>query len=214
MLQLLVFLVSVLSLQIPQVSTGTEAWELGTRIVSDVSGQITAIRYFRLAENLGAHIGRVWASTGEKLAEAQFTDETASGWQEQALPMPLAVQAGSVFTVSVGMPGGVHFPILPQGFDKPTVDGHLTYRAGAFVGTPGQFPASESVGNYFRDVVFVADKQPVLTVGSAAVQLDAFGSIVVDGFPPGAVVTVKVEVTDGKSTAKAVGELTIPVEPR
>lgn len=168
---LLSLLVSMLTALTPQISTGTQAWELGTRIVADVSGQIIACRHYRLPEDPGPHSCRLWNAAGEKLAEAQFTDESASGWQEQALQMPLAVAAGSVLTVSVGTPGGVHFPILPMGFNAPIVDGHLTYRSGAFVNMPGQYPAIDAVGNYFRDVVFVADRADP----SIVIQADACG---------------------------------------
>lgn len=167
-------LVSVLSLQIPQISTGTLPWELGTRIVADVPGQVIACRHYRLAEDLGAHTCRVWNANGEKVAEVQFADETASGWQEQALSMPLHVAAGDVFTVSVPVPGGVHFPILPQGFAMPITDGHLTYRAGAFSNMPGQFPSIEAVASYFRDVMFVPDQPDP----SIAIVADSSGGFV------------------------------------
>lgn len=215
MLFLFAILVSVLTAQVPQISTGTSAWELGTRIVADVPGQITAIRFFRLAEDPGPHVGRVWASSGEKLAEAQFVNESASGWQEQALPMPLSVQAGSVLTISVGTPGGVHFPILPQAFAKPLTDGHLTYRSGAFVDTPGKFPASDAVHGYARDVVFVADKQPMIAFGPTSDNFDALGAVTLSGFEPGSTVTVEIKVTNAKGvTITGSGPLTIPVEPK
>lgn len=155
---LLGLLVSILALQTPEVSKGTQPWELGTRIVADVSGQVIACRHWRLLEDSWPHTCRVWNANGEKVAEVQSADETASGWQEQALSTPLRVAAGDVFTVSVPVPGGVHFPILPMGFAMPIADGHLTYRAGAFASMPGQFPSIEAVASYFRDVVFVPDE--------------------------------------------------------
>ncbi len=208
-------LVSVLSALTPQISTGTSFYELGTRFSADVSGKVTALRFWRWDDDPGPHVGRLWSASGAKLAEAQFVGETPSGWQEQALPMPVAVQAGAVFTVTVNSTAGAHFPILPTGLSVPLADGHLTYRAGAFSSTAGTFAALESTGNYFRDIAFEPDPQPTLTITQpATVSLNPFGEIAVDGFAPGSVVTVTVTVTDGKSTATVSGPLTIPVEPK
>ncbi len=209
-MMLVALLVSVLSLQMPQASTGTSFYELGARFAVDTPGKVTAIRYFRWQDDPGPHVGRLWSASGAKLAEAQFTAESASGWQEQALPMPVAVLPGAVLTVTVNTTSGSHYPILPSGFSTPLVDGHLTYRAGAYVSQSGLYPTFESTGNYFRGVAFQAD--PIVVIGSASDVLNAFGSVSLEGFASGSTVTVSVTVTDGTSTATASGPLTIPGE--
>lgn len=205
---LLGLLASVLAALTPQVSTGTSAWELGTRILSDVPGQVLACRYWRLAEDLGPHTCRVWAADGTKLAEVPFENETASGWQEQALSMPLPVAAGAVFTVSVSAPGGVHFPILPQGFTIPIEDGHLTYRSGAFINAPGQFPSTDSVGNYFRDVVFQPDK-PDPSIAIAADSRGGFVATLQDVSPGAYVLGVTLRDATGAVVSSSL-PITVP----
>ena len=52
MIPALALVLSLFNTQVPQSSTGTQAWNLGVRIVTDVPGSIVAIRYFRLQGDL------------------------------------------------------------------------------------------------------------------------------------------------------------------
>jgi hypothetical protein len=91
--------------------------ELGLKIVSTRAGAITRVRYFRVPEEEGIHIGRLWDKNGHELAHASFTNETASGWQEAVLTEPLPIQAKETYVVSVNAntayaataPGGAEF---------------------------------------------------------------------------------------------------------
>ena len=53
---------------------------------SDEDGFITALRFYKQPNNTGAHVGHLWTSRGQQLAEVEFTNETASGWQVEPLP--------------------------------------------------------------------------------------------------------------------------------
>ena len=53
------------------------AVEVGTRFRSDVDGLITGIRFYKGATNTGTHVGHLWTNTGQLLATATFTSETA-----------------------------------------------------------------------------------------------------------------------------------------
>src|SRR5262245_50991204 len=66
-------------------------WELGIALQSEVAGWITALRFYKTAEETIGHIGHVWSADGTQLAEVTFSNETASGWQEQVLPDPVPV---------------------------------------------------------------------------------------------------------------------------
>ena len=63
----------------------TNAVELGVRFRSDQHGFITGLRFFKHAANAGTHVGHLWTAGGTMLAEATFTGESASGWQEVTL---------------------------------------------------------------------------------------------------------------------------------
>jgi hypothetical protein len=61
------------------------AYELGVRVLSDVAGQITALRFWKGANEGSTHTGHVWTATGQLLATVTFSNESASGWQQQSL---------------------------------------------------------------------------------------------------------------------------------
>src|SRR4051812_14469946 len=59
--------------------------EVGMKIRPTQDGYISALRFYKQPNNTGTHIGHLWSSTGQQLAEVTFDSETASGWQEQPL---------------------------------------------------------------------------------------------------------------------------------
>ena len=58
------------------------------QVPADVNGYITAIRFYKGAQNTGAHVGNLWTGTGTLLATVTFASESASGWQEVAAADP------------------------------------------------------------------------------------------------------------------------------
>ncbi len=64
------------------------AVEVGMKFTSDVSGTISGIRFYKSTANTGTHIGSLWTASGQLLAQATFTDETASGWQNVTFADP------------------------------------------------------------------------------------------------------------------------------
>jgi hypothetical protein len=141
----------------PDSSDNGEDWELGMRFISAARGQITAIRYYKAPSETGTHVGRIWSGTGQLLAEVTFTNETASGWQEQALPTPLNIQENTSYVVSVN--ANDFYASSNGGFDNPLTNVDLTagMGAGRYNATVGAFPTGIYQNeNYFRDIVFVA----------------------------------------------------------
>ena len=141
----------------------TSAVELGVKFQSDVEGFITGLRFYKGAATSGAHIGNLWTNGGTPLASVSFTNETASGWQEVALPVPVAITANTTYVASYHAPQGqyavddpyfaagavTNAPLraLADGEDGP----NGVYRYGA-----SGFPTSTwNSSNYWVDVVFV-----------------------------------------------------------
>src|SRR5262245_2341467 len=58
------------------------AVELGVRFRAATGGTITAIRFYKAADNTGTHVGNLWTNAGELLATVTFEGESASGWQQ------------------------------------------------------------------------------------------------------------------------------------
>jgi hypothetical protein len=134
--------------------------EVGMKFSSSQDGYITALRFYKQPNNTGAHVGHLWSSTGQQLAEATFENETASGWQEQALPSPVPVTAGTTYVVSYFSPAG-KFGFSPGFFSNPAGSGVLTAPAGAngvyAYGATSSFPTdSWNSTNYWVDANFSA----------------------------------------------------------
>jgi chitodextrinase len=149
-------------------------YELGTRFTSVSAGNITAIRFYKSASESGTHTGRIWSSAGTELASVTFTNETASGWQEQALQTPLAIAANTPYTVTVNT-GNTYYVYNNSGLASQITNGSLSSVVGSngVYGPVGSYPTNTyQASNYFRDVRFTtgqtlqAPPLTPLTIGS------------------------------------------------
>jgi hypothetical protein len=87
-------------------SGDTNGVEVGAKFYTDVAGTISAVRFYKAAQNTGTHIGNVWSMSGQRLATATFSGESSSGWQSVTLSPALAVTANTMYVVSYYAPGG------------------------------------------------------------------------------------------------------------
>ena len=170
----------VFSTQVPANLDATDnvSYELGMKFRSARSGKITAIRHWKAASETGTHVGRIWDSSGVLLASVPFTGESASGWQQQTLVTPLVIAANTTYVVSANVAS--HFAFTGSGLAASITNGDLSTVAdganGVF-GNTGVFPTSSfQNGNYFRDVVFVADAAPTIAKVSGDNQTGLPGS--------------------------------------
>jgi hypothetical protein len=62
------------------------AVNLGVRFQASGAGAITGIRFYKSANNTGRHVGTLYSDTGTQLAQATFSGETSSGWQQVNFP--------------------------------------------------------------------------------------------------------------------------------
>ena len=132
-------------------------YELGTLLQSNTAGQITAIRFWKDANETGTHTGHIWSSTGTLLASVTFANETASGWQQQALTTSLAIAANTTYVVSVNT-GNTYYVTTNSGMASQVTNGNLSSVVGnnGVYGSTGTFPTNSwQNSNYFRDIVFV-----------------------------------------------------------
>ncbi|MFN6481906.1 MULTISPECIES: N,N-dimethylformamidase beta subunit family domain-containing protein [unclassified Nostoc] len=150
---------SVFTSQVPgfEWSDGV-SYELGMKFQSAKSGQITAIRYWKAVNETGTHIGRIWSATGSILGSITFSNETASGWQQQTLSNPVSILANTTYVVTVSC--NSYFGVTNNGLASPVVNGDIRSVAdgnnGVF-GSLNSFPTnSYQNNNYFRDIVFIA----------------------------------------------------------
>jgi hypothetical protein len=89
--------------------------EIGVKFTADKFGTISGLRFYKAATNTGTHVGTLWSSTGQQLAQATFSGETASGWQTVNFSSPVAVQPNTTYVASYHAPNG-HFAATGEYF--------------------------------------------------------------------------------------------------
>ena len=130
--------------------------ELGVQFSSSVDGTVTGIQFYKGPENVGTHVGTLWASSGKPLAHTTFTAETSSGWQTATFAKPVAIKKGKTYLASYLAPVG-RYAADEGGFDHPVANGALTAPVGAGLYRYGNggFPLYNYLNsNYYVDVVF------------------------------------------------------------
>ena len=141
--------------------------ELGTRFTPQVDGWIEAVRFYKGNGSNATHTGHLWSSTGALLATAEFTGESAGGWQTVSLSQPVAVTAGSTYTVSYSAPDGLYAATPAFYAPGSWVNGPLTAPVGGngvFTTSLGAYPnQSWNNSNYWVDVVFTTIAPPDTT---------------------------------------------------
>lgn len=167
------------SSQTPTVAADSDSSsvELGVRFVASAGGQITAIRYYKSAQDTGTHVGSLWSSTGTLLASAVFTNETASGWQTVTLSAPITITAGTTYVASYHSNG--YYAATPNYFTADYSNGGLTVPGGSngvyAYGSTSLFPtASYNATNYWVDVVYQSSGQTVANTAPVAVNDTGF----------------------------------------
>ena len=135
----------------------------GMRFRTTQDGFITGVRYYKGSGASGIHLGSLWNNTGTtRLAQATFTNETSSGWQQVLFSSPVAVTAGVTYVASYFSPSGDYAATKPY-FTQNIVNGPITGLADGLDGANGlyrytaasAFPNSSfQSSNYWVDVVF------------------------------------------------------------
>ncbi|WP_109209662.1 MULTISPECIES: DUF4082 domain-containing protein [Microbacterium] len=185
----------------------TDPVEVGTRFQVAEPGEVTAIRFYKGTGATGAHRGTLWDGAGNPLAQVDFVNETADGWQRAALAEPVAVEPGTVYTVSYFAPSG-RYAYTPSYFAQERTVGFITAPAttnGRFLYSPtGGFPVTSfNATAYFVDAEIDFDgpdaPPPAPTLTSFAPSAGA------TGVDPNALV-VSANVADASSASLTVSD--------
>jgi hypothetical protein len=147
----------------------TNAYELGLKFQSTADGYIQGVRFYKGPENPGPHRGNLWSLGGSNLATVMFTNETATGWQEQRFAAPIPITSNTTYIASYFAPAGgyafdalffagighTNLPLcaLPSGVNGSN--------GVFFVGPASSFPTeSFEDANYWVDLVYVDSLPP------------------------------------------------------
>jgi len=145
-----------LSTQDGRPGPGPWSYELGMNFNVDQAANLTAIRFYKATQETGIHTGTIWSSSGQALATVIFTNETASGWQNQKLSSPLPLQANTTYVVSINANAfyNVTQDVFTVAIDNGPLHGLAGPGNGVFGNSAGIFPTgSYRSSNYFVDVV-------------------------------------------------------------
>ena len=138
---------------------------LGVKFRSDVSGLVTGIRFYKGAGNNGTHTGLLYSSTGTPLAQATFSGETASGWQQVNFSSPVSIAANTTYIAAFFTTSGYARTdnyFTSSGTDSPPLHGlrsGVDGLNGVYVyGAAPQFPSfTYGDTNYWVDLLFTAN---------------------------------------------------------
>jgi hypothetical protein len=131
---------------------------LGVKFKSDVPGVVAGVRFYKAAANTGTHIGGLWTADGVQLAQATFTNETASGWQQVTFSQPVQIQANTTYVAGYYTTTG-HYSLNGPTLATAVANGPLHAEGGENgvfgYGSGITFPAgSWQSSNYWVDVLF------------------------------------------------------------
>ncbi|GAA4229780.1 hypothetical protein FHR32_000060 [Streptosporangium album] len=136
----------------------------GVKFKATTAGTINGIRFYKGAQNTGTHTASLWTSSGQLLASATFTNETASGWQQANFPTPVNIAANTTYLASYHSTSG-YYSVTKSYFTTQYTNGPLTALANGAEGGNGvytygatnTFPTSGyQASNYWIDVIFVS----------------------------------------------------------
>ena len=141
----------------------TGAVNLGGRFQSTVAGTISGIRFYKAATNTGTHTATLYDDAGNVLAQATFSNETPSGWQEVDFPA-VSIAANTTYVAAYHTTNG-HYSVNSDYFNSAFSNGQqLTALASGTNGdSNGVYSYGDSVAfptqtynanNYWVDVVF------------------------------------------------------------
>ncbi|QBR90559.1 DUF4082 domain-containing protein [Microbacterium wangchenii] len=132
----------------------SDAVQVATRFTVDTAGNATGVRFYKGEANTGQHTGYLWNAAGERIAEVEFVDETADGWQTAQFAAPVPLLADTEYRVGLYSTTGRYAVDLGTlAFETRvgpfTIPGHgsaFTYGRG--------YPAELTIHNYWVDITF------------------------------------------------------------
>jgi chitodextrinase len=163
----------------------TSAIEVGVKFSSSVAGNILGLRFYKGPANTVTHVGSLWAANGTLLAQATFTNETASGWQQVNFSAPVAISINTIYVASyhtnIGRYSSDDYYFKNHGVTNVPLnapaDGVNGPQGVYALGTTSAFPTQTfASANYWVDVLFSPASSDT-TPPSAPTNLLATGSV-------------------------------------
>ncbi|HSX06719.1 MAG TPA: DUF4082 domain-containing protein [Candidatus Saccharimonadia bacterium] len=142
------------------------AVSLGVQFQSQTNGYISGIRFYKGSGNGGTHVGSLWTAKHTLLAQATFTNETASGWQDVTFSSMVPITANTTYIASYYAPQG-HYSYTANGLANGITNAPLVALPGSSApggngvysyGVSPEVPINSTTGtDYAVDVDFTTN---------------------------------------------------------
>jgi hypothetical protein len=142
---------------------------VGVQFQSRVAGYINGVRFYKGSSNTGTHVGSLWTARHTLLAQATFTNETATGWQHVSFSDPVPIDANTTYTASYFAPNS-HYAFTANGLANGLTNANLSALPGSTVsggngvfsyGITPQVPLNATTGSdYAVDINFSSTYSP------------------------------------------------------
>jgi Domain of unknown function (DUF4082)/Secretion system C-terminal sorting domain len=180
----------------------TVGQEVGVKFTSSAAGFISGIRFYKTAGNSGTHTGELYSSTGVQLAQANFTGESATGWQTVFFPSPVAITAGTTYTAAYFSSLGNYVEDNNYFKGHSVTNSFLTAPADGTNGASGTDPGNGQgmykystapafpnqlykSANYWVDVIFSTVRLPDVEPGGDQTIVSPISFVKLNGFSQG-----------------------------
>ncbi len=147
---------SIFTTETPTRAETDGPYEMGIQFTVSQNAKLEYIRYYRSANETGAHVGHLWNSTTNALiATATFENETAVGWQYAKLLTDVFLEPGITYVASVNS-NSEYSASDANALNASVTNGVLTTIpiVNGLYGNPNNIPNNTYQStNYFRDVL-------------------------------------------------------------
>jgi hypothetical protein len=150
--------------------------ELGVKFRTHIDGYVTGLRFFKASGSPGPHVGHLWLSTGQLLASATFSDESATGWQKVEFSSPVAIKASTAYVASYSAPKSAYAYDSPYWSSAYKAAGPLWATSGTYAYGTGVFPAANWGANYWVDAIYRRTLPPDTTAPTLVGRSPAAGA--------------------------------------
>ncbi len=127
--------------------------EMGLPFELARGGVLTAIRFYRAAEETGNHTATLWGAERQALATLAFPEGEKAGWQTVHLDVPAALEAETEYVVSINLNkvGTAILPFPAGAVDLDNGKDLMSLGGPVMSAVMGGFP-TESIDEFFLDI--------------------------------------------------------------
>jgi hypothetical protein len=134
-------------------SADATAVTVGMSFTTDEPGTITGVRFYKASTNTGVHVGGLYSANGTLLASANFSGESASGWQQVSFSTPVSVAPSTTYVVAYYAPVG-HYAADAYYWFTPSPTGGNSLNSSPIHALPASMTTNDGWFSYSSGLTF------------------------------------------------------------